>query len=123
MPLALQAFFELLRYDWMFKRHGFNRVYEGVRRTPVAQTTPAPDAIARVGKAVTLAACFYWKPMLCLPRSVVATRLLRRKGVRAQMLIGYQPSPFMSHAWVEVEGKIVYDTRGSPEPLLVLDRL
>jgi hypothetical protein len=61
--------------------------------------------------AVLLATCFYWKPVLCLQRAVCTVRLLRRYGIHARLVIGYRPSPFFSHAWVEVDGRVVY---GSP---------
>jgi len=51
---------------------------------------------------VSLAACFYWKPVRCLQRSVAAMRLLRKCGIDGRLVIGYRPSPFFSHAWVEV---------------------
>jgi len=47
--------------------------------------------------------------VLCLQRSVATTLLLRRSGVRAEMVIGAQLLPFRSHAWVEVDGAVVND--------------
>ena len=123
MRLALYAFAEFLRYEFAAKFGGFKRVCASVRNLPVADSIYDSATIAGVCDAVELAACFYWKPMLCLPRSVVTTRLLRKRGVPAQLVIGYQPSPFQSHAWVEVGGKIIQDSRISPVPLLELDRL
>src|SRR5215813_13721417 len=47
-----------------------------------------------------------------VPAETVCTvRLLRKHGVHARLVIGYRPSPFFSHAWVEVDGRVVY---GSP---------
>jgi hypothetical protein len=34
--------------------------------------------------------------------------LLRQYGIYARLAIGYRPSPFFSHAWVEVNGRVVY---------------
>ena len=46
-----------------------------------------------------------------LQRTVCTVRLLRKHGVHARLVIGYRPLPVFSHAWVEVDGRVVY---GSP---------
>ena len=44
----------------------------------------------------------------CLTRSLVLTRLLARRGIPAQLVIGACPAPqFQAHAWVECEGEPV----------------
>ena len=67
-----------------------------------------------------LATCLYWKPVLCLQRSVCAVRLLRSHGVAARLVIGYRPSPFFSHAWVEVDGRVVNSSPAYKTRLRVL---
>ena len=70
--------------------------------------------------AVLLATCFYWKPVLCLQRAVCTVRLLRRHGIHARLVIGYRPSPFFSHAWVEVDGRVVYGSVAYQKRLMPL---
>jgi hypothetical protein len=123
MLLALQVVGELFRYEIAHKVGGFRALHESVRRTSVAPRSPEPGSISRVCEAVSFAACFYWKPVLCMQRAVVITRLLRRSGVKAELVIGYRPSPFFSHAWVEVDGCVVNDSPAYRERLLVLARL
>ena len=67
-----------------------------------------PDFERVICDAVLLAACLYWKPVLCLQRSACTALLLRRHGVDAHVVIGFRPSPFFCHAWVEVEGRVVF---------------
>ncbi len=67
-----------------------------------------------------LAGCFYYKPVLCLQRSVVAARLLRKAGAEARLVIGYRAAPFLSHAWVEVDGRVANDSQAYKERLQVL---
>jgi hypothetical protein len=38
-------------------------------------------------------------------------------------VIGYRPSPFFSHAWVEIDGRLVNDLPGYAEQLRVLHKL
>jgi len=120
---TLRAYFELLRYEIAMRFGGFKRVHDGVKAMPVAKRTPERGLVPESVAAVETATCFFWKPMLCLPRAVALTRLLRRQGVDAEMVIGYRPSPFMSHAWVEVDGAIVNDSPEYQKRLLVLERI
>jgi hypothetical protein len=123
MLFLLRVLVELIRYDVVHAVGGFRRVHASVKTTPISPSAGRDGIVRRTCEAVTLASCFYWKPVLCLPRAVVTTRLLRRFGVRAQMVIGYRPSPFFSHAWVEVDGRIVNDSPAYQKRLLVLERL
>jgi hypothetical protein len=122
MLLVLRALIEFIHYDLLHAMGGFQKVYSSVRRTPTVVTSHRHEVVARVTSAVTLAACFYWRPVLCLQRSMVTTRLLRRYGEPAELVIGYRPSPFFSHAWVELGGRVVNDSPVFQERLLVLDR-
>jgi hypothetical protein len=120
---AVQAYTELLRFEFLNRCGGFKRVYRSVRNAPVATKAIEPEIVTKICDAVTLASCFFWKPVLCLPRAVATTRLLRKHGIKAEMVIGYRPSPFFSHAWVEVDGAIISDSPAYQQRLLVLDRL
>jgi hypothetical protein len=53
---------------------------------------------------------------------VVAVRLLRHYGIEAQVVIGCRAAPFASHAWVEVNGRVVNDSSGYQQKLRVLER-
>ncbi len=116
--LVLRALAELIRYDVL---HGLLRVKRmqarQVRRRPVADPSAFEGAVR---EAVILACCLYWKPVLCLQRSICAMRLLRSRGVDARVVIGYRPVPFFSHAWVEVDGRVVNDSAAYQKRLTVL---
>src|SRR5690348_8086790 len=108
--LVLRALCEFVRYDVASALFGFQHIHGKVARRRAVSIASTPQTVSVVCDAVTLAACFYWKPVLCLQRSVAATLLLRRYGVHACMVIGYRPAPFFSHAWVEVDGRVVNDS-------------
>jgi hypothetical protein len=107
--LVCRALYELARYEVIVYLRGSGRILQQLRRQSVA--TRATDQEQMICDAVLLATCLYFKPVLCLQRAVCTVRLLRRYGVVARLVIGYRPSPFFSHAWVEVDGRVVY---GSP---------
>jgi hypothetical protein len=76
-----------------------------------------------VCRAVEEACIWYFKRAYCLQRSSVTTWMLRRRGVAAQLVIGYRPVPVDSHAWVEVDGRVVNDRPQYQKFFRVLDRL
>jgi hypothetical protein len=109
--LVLRALFELARYEVIISLCGSGRILRQLRRQSFAARPADRELESAICDAVLLATCLYWKPVLCLQRAVCTVRLLRRHGVVARLVIGYRPSPFFSHAWVEVDGRVVY---GSP---------
>lgn len=109
--LVFRALYELARYDAIIWLRGSGRILWQVSRQSIAAKAGNQELERAICDAVLLATCLYWRPVLCLQRSVCTTRLLKKQGVDARMVIGYRPSPFFSHAWVEVDGRVVY---GSP---------
>lgn len=107
--LVLSALYELARYEAVLALCGSGRILQQLRAQSV--TAAVSDREQLICDAVLLATCFYWKPVLCLQRAVCTVLVLRRYGIVARLVIGYRPSPFFSHAWVEVDGRVVY---GSP---------
>lgn len=120
MLLVLQALSELIRYDLVNVTLGFQRICRQVATQPVASQRFSGQTESLVCDAVSLAACFYYKPVRCLQRSVVAARLLKKSGIKSSLVIGYRPAPFLSHAWVEVDGRVVNDSSVYKERLHVL---
>jgi transglutaminase superfamily protein len=122
--LAAKAFFGLLTYDLLRLRpRSFARLHRRIHEWPRSQRQPEPDVEERVREAVNLACIWYPKPARCLPRSAVATCLLRDEGIAAQMVIGVQKLPFKAHAWVEVDGRVVNDRPEVQTGYMVMDRL
>lgn len=118
--LYARVVWELVRYDLLFACRGMRGVRP--RRPPAAGTGDAALETA-ICEAVRSVAPFYWKPVWCLQRSIVTARLMRRRGIRAEVVIGYRPAPFFSHAWVEVAGRVVNDSPMYRMRLQVLERL
>lgn len=106
-----RALYEIVRYEVVLSLRGSGRILSQLRRQSISARSGSAELEKKICDAVLLATCFYWKPVLCLQRAVCTVRLLRRHGIHARLVIGYRPSPFFSHAWVEVDGRVVY---GSP---------
>lgn len=122
MPLRLRAFGELVRYDFAAAVFGFRSAYGGLRK-PISQSGWQAGLEDEISQAVDWATCFYWKRVRCLQRSIVAARLLRAHGVPAELVIGCRLAPFLGHAWVEVEGRVLSGPGGFPQKLQILDRV
>lgn len=118
--LVLKALLEMVRYDAIVSSVGVGRILRQLRREHLPLKPLSEQLQKAICDAVLLATCFYWKPVLCLQRSVCTARLLRRYGVAARVAIGFRPAPFFSHAWVEVDGKVVYGSAAYQQRLQLL---
>jgi hypothetical protein len=118
--LTTHAWLGLVVFD-IARLAGFARLCNWVRHYRHRQSSWA--AIEDVVWSVDEACVWYVKRAPCLQRSVVATWLLRRHGLPAEMVIGCRPLPFESHAWVEVDGRVVNDRPQYQRAFTVLDRL
>jgi hypothetical protein len=119
--LVVHAWFGLAAFD-VTRPAGFARVSGWLRRQRTASRR-SWAATADVVWCVEEACVWYVKRGMCLQRSAVATWLLRRHGIPAEMVIGFRPLPFESHAWVEVDGQVVNDRPQYQRAFRVLDRL
>jgi Transglutaminase-like superfamily len=78
--------------------------------------------VADVERAVRAACMIYFKGTRCLQRAAVVTCMLRRRGIPAELVIGYQALPLRSHAWVEVDQQVVSDYMDGLNHFRVIDR-
>jgi Transglutaminase-like superfamily len=118
--LVFRALYEIVRYEVVLALLGSGRILSQLRRQSISTQPNSAELEKTICEAVLLATCFYWKPVLCLQRAVCTVRLLRRHGVHARLVIGYRPSPFFSHAWVEVNGRVVYGSAAYQKRLMPL---
>jgi Transglutaminase-like superfamily len=124
--LLAAALWELFAYDFLMGVFGFRSVHQALAKRPLVTTPATPsqhDLAIRVIRSVSVAITFYWHPVLCLQRSIVAARLLRALRIPAEVVIGYRPAPFFSHAWVEVSGRVINDSPALPWRLTILHRI
>jgi len=120
--LAVRAMCELCRYDLVVATSGFRGVYRKLQGLACGSRSSHSGLEMVVPRTVTAVSSFYWKPVPCLQRSVVTARHLRQYGIEAQVVIGCRAAPFESHAWVEVNGRVVNDSSGYQQKLRVLER-
>lgn len=105
LPLA---FGTLLFIDLLLRLRGFEHFFRLVQQRPVRRVRRPAD-IAACCTVVDRAARLYFKRAWCLQRSAATVLLLRRLGVPAHLVLGARAVPFLAHAWVEVDGRVVND--------------
>lgn len=120
ITLVFRALYEIVRYEVVLSLLGSGRILSQLRGQLISAQPTSAELEKAICDAVLLATCFYWKPVLCLQRAVCTVRLLRRHGIHAHLVVGYRPSPFFSHAWVEVDGRVVYGSPAYQKRLLPL---
>ncbi|MPZ17584.1 MAG: lasso peptide biosynthesis B2 protein [Luteitalea sp.] len=120
--LTGHAWLGLVAFD-VARLAGFARLHESLRRYRARRREGDGPGIDDLVWAIDEACVWYVKRAACLQRSAVATWLLRRHGFAAELVIGYRPIPFESHAWVEVDGLVVNDRPQYKKFFAVLERL
>lgn len=112
----------LLKFDVYIARGNFAVLYSAVRYYPIAAKSPTEGMVTHICRAVDIACMAYWKNVMCFQRSAATVCLLRGSGVGAKMVLGAQQVPFKSHAWVEVDTRIVNDKPYIAELYPILDK-
>jgi hypothetical protein len=121
--LAVRVIWRLALFDAMLALRGFRSIYQDLSRHGLAARPRQMELENAICRAVTQVCSFYWKPVLCLQRSAVTASLLRTYGIDATVVIGYKPAPLFSHAWVEVEGRVVGGSPAYQRTLCPLTRI
>ena len=120
--LILDSWFLLFYCDCVLRFRDFKRLINVVRTKETRSLATVDRTSDELCHAIDVACVFYFKPVLCLQRSAATAILLRRHGWKAQMVLAVQILPFLSHAWVEIEGCVVNDKPYMPEIFQVLER-
>lgn len=118
----LECWFLLVYFDLLMRFRGFTHLHQAVQSQKVAAILGDCESDGALCHAMDLACVFYFKTVLCLQRSAATTVLLRRYGFPADLVIGAQLIPFQSHAWVEIEHRVVNDKPYVVEMFQEMDR-
>jgi hypothetical protein len=120
--LVFQSWLLLLYFDFIMWFGDFEHLHRIVRRQRVNFSVNRGGSSDQLCHAVDWACVLYFRRVLCLQRSAATAVLLRRHGWNAEMVLGVQLLPFLSHAWVEIDDSVVNDKPYMPEIFQVLER-
>lgn len=118
--MVLRVVLQFLRYDLVAAVRGFAGNYTDHREDGLSRRQPELERT--VCRYVATVSSFYWKQVRCLQRSIVTARVLRAYGIAAEVVIGYRLAPPVSHAWVEIDGRVINDSAGYQQKFRVLHR-
>ncbi|KVM62523.1 hypothetical protein WJ58_02825 [Burkholderia ubonensis] len=112
----------LYRATLMIKLGGFRRIVS-IGKWPARMASGSVDVDGTVQAAMgdlnRVFACDV-SGNRCLTYSLALTLLLRRKIPNVSLVVGVRTRPFFSHAWVEVDGRVVNDTADLRKNLAVI---
>jgi hypothetical protein len=83
-------------------------IHARVERTPLLGDVDVAR-VSEVEYAVAMAAALYPGHAACLERSLLLYWYLRGAGVLVRFRMGVQMYPFLAHAWVEHDGRVIND--------------
>jgi hypothetical protein len=94
------------------KMVGFGRSISLIRaRTVSFPRTRRADLknLEAIARNVARAAALLPGRILCLEQAATLFLLVRRRGIDVHFRVGVQPYGFVAHAWVEFEGKAIFE--------------
>jgi hypothetical protein len=122
LRLILESWVLLVYCDWLMRFGTFEELHTAVAHQAVEAPQSRQVSHPLLCHAMDLACVFYFKRVLCLQRSAATVMQLRRYGWASTFVIGAQLLPFQSHAWVELENRVVNDKPYISEMFQVLER-
>lgn len=106
---VLESWFLILYCDVLIHFRGFEHLHRAVRNQNASSRRMESGSHTPLCHAINLACVSYFKRVMCLQRSAATALLLKRHGWPAELVIGAQLLPFESHAWVEIDRRVVND--------------
>ena len=111
-PAVFSCLMALMLCDAALRALGFARTMRVARALGGKSQNDVPqDVINRTLKNVIVATALYPGRSKCLEQAVAAYVLLRRRGADVQIRLGVQPYPFFAHAWLELRGQPLTESR------------
>lgn len=120
---VLQALKTLIMINFYIKVRGFYSTIHLIkksRKKGVAYITPSPEQLQDLANTVNKACLIYPTRTKCLEWAMTFVLLALKRGWKCNLEIGVQNYPFMAHAWVECDGKVVMDSQDLREGLGII---
>ncbi|WP_116141355.1 lasso peptide biosynthesis B2 protein [Trinickia diaoshuihuensis] len=104
-------FLQIIKSVAMLKAFGFSALLSLERLRPLPRNSLAAREIdlRKVLERYLSASMWSPFPVTCLPLSFSLTTHLRHANIPAQLVIGVRPTPFVAHAWVEIDKRVYGD--------------
>ncbi|MBX9804539.1 MAG: lasso peptide biosynthesis B2 protein [Alphaproteobacteria bacterium] len=112
---VLIALISLIKINIYMKIKGFYSTIELIKKSRKSETyyiIPKPEDLRNLANIVNDACLIYPTRTKCLEWAMTFVLMALKRKWKCNLEIGLQNYPFMAHAWVECDGKVVMD---SPE--------
>jgi Transglutaminase-like superfamily/Coenzyme PQQ synthesis protein D (PqqD) len=124
IALKACAYFILFRCGRILHSKGYYALRCHVHDVPISKQLSIeelPPNLWQCRDAIDWALLHFPYQAMCLQRSAALTILLRQHAVNASVVIGCEPLPFYSHAWVEVGPFVINDTTAVRKRFSIID--
>jgi hypothetical protein len=117
------AFMTLLKVHLTIRFLGFERgirLIKNARKSRLNYIIPSIEALEDLVGILNKACLIYPKRTKCLEWAITFVLLSLKRHWKCNLEIGVQNYPFMAHAWVECDGKVVMDSQDLRERLGII---
>lgn len=122
-PLVVIALLRLIQVNFYIKILGFHKAIQLIKKARKKNgdyIIPRDEELKQLTSVVNKACLIYPSRTKCLEWSMTYVLLALQKGWKCNLEIGVQNYPFMAHAWVECNGKVVMDSQDLREGLGII---
>ncbi len=120
---VLKAFMTLLRVNFCIKLKGFYaavQLLKKARRKHETYHIPNDEDLSELAKIINKACLIYPTRTKCLEWAMTFVLLALEQKWKCNLEIGVQNYPFLAHAWVECNGKVVMDSQDLRKGLSII---
>jgi hypothetical protein len=120
---VLKALTTLLQVNFTIKVRGFYPAIQLIKKSCKSQSNyiiPPMEDLRKLANIVNKACLIYPTRTKCLEWAITFVLLALKRKWKCNLEIGVQNYPFMAHAWVECDGKVVMDDQDLREGLAII---
>ena len=120
---VLKALLTLIQVNYYIKYKGFYNTICLIKKTQDAlhsYSIPSYKELNNLATIINQACLLYPSRTKCLEWAITYVLVALKQGWQCNLEIGVQNYPFLAHAWVECEGKVIMDSQNVREELAVI---
>lgn len=121
--MVLRASLTLLKVNFYIKFRGFYSTIQLIKNSHASQSQyiiPQDEELKDLSNVVNKACLIYPTRTKCLEWALTFVLLALKRKWKCNLEIGVQNYPFLAHAWVECDGKVVMDSQDLREGLAIV---
>ncbi|WP_286925405.1 MULTISPECIES: lasso peptide biosynthesis B2 protein [Lysinibacillus] len=123
--MSVRLIYETILVNYLLKKKEFGQVigiYEKKWGKVQLKKYKSKD-IRKLLKKIDKVCFWFFGNAQCLHRSLIGFKLIRKKGIPVQLIIGVKKFPFSSHAWLVYEDKVINDVQSVSQSYIEIMRI